>query len=321
LLPRFARVLRRLGRLAIASLLASLCIAGAAVAVGAHQFSSEAYDDVYDWATSTSKCSGLSRNELIVMALVITYPETGAGSTHTPSPMTLSRYDLDSDLYAGHNPSTAYKRAFWHPGIGMWQLDDAGFASSSATWKRVYAYTAAQRVVATLASRYCGASGTDAQRRTAAWGPWLGCSNSGCESLYATHLSGDTIVGISKDTTVSRYGGMYSHTCRYAGETATFQCWLINPSSAEGYTVSWRLTPYDGGTSISPLTFIFYNNGFDTGNYEYRYWQKHDTGYANSVEARRASGANSRSSSGLLWTIGNTRLCDVTLNLGPCSGF
>lgn len=186
--------------------------------------------------------------------------------------------------------------------------------------RRRHTYTAAQRVVATLASRYCSASGTDAQRRAVAWAPWYGCNSNACETLYTAHLSGDTITGITKDTTVSRYGGMYSHTCRYAGEVATFQCWIINPSAAEGYTASWRFTPYDGSTSVSPLTYIFYNNGFDTGNYEYRYWQKSSTGYTNSVEARRSSNANSRSSSGLLWTIGNTRLCDVTLNLGPCSG-
>ena len=40
--------------------------------------------------------------------------------------MTLSRWDTQSSLWAFGNKSTPYQRAFWHPGVGMWQFDSAG---------------------------------------------------------------------------------------------------------------------------------------------------------------------------------------------------
>jgi len=45
--------------------------------------------------------------------------ETGAGASNTPSPMTLSRGDIDADLYSFANPNGGSRRAFWQPGVGM----------------------------------------------------------------------------------------------------------------------------------------------------------------------------------------------------------
>ena len=56
--------------------------------------------------------------------------------------MTLSRYDewsgtfgennnqnANYGLYAFRNPSTPYQRAYWHPGVGIWQYDSAGLGA------------------------------------------------------------------------------------------------------------------------------------------------------------------------------------------------
>ena len=60
--------------------------------------------------------------------------------------MTLSRYDewtgtfgtratpdANYGLYAFRNPNTAYQRAYWHPGIGIWQYDSAGLGAPLTT--------------------------------------------------------------------------------------------------------------------------------------------------------------------------------------------
>ena len=56
-----------------------------------------------------------------------------------PSPMTLSRWDewsgrwsgsnnlnANYGLYAFRDPNTPYKRAYWTPGVGIFQYDVAG---------------------------------------------------------------------------------------------------------------------------------------------------------------------------------------------------
>src|SRR5215469_11428871 len=78
--------------------------------------------DVMAAAGAQASC-GLTTNQLATMVLAPTFPETGATGSLAPSPMTLSRYDTASGLYAFGNPSTAYKNAFWNPGVGAWQFD------------------------------------------------------------------------------------------------------------------------------------------------------------------------------------------------------
>ena len=62
--------------------------------------------DVLYWADQ-KKCKDLTRDELAAMIIVPTYTETGASGTVAPSPMTLSRYDTQSRLYAFSSPGSA----------------------------------------------------------------------------------------------------------------------------------------------------------------------------------------------------------------------
>ena len=69
------------------------------------------------------------------MAMVPTFPESGAPANASPAPMSLSRYDKSSSLYAFGSPGLADK-AFFHPGIGMWQFDSAGLWPLTAATAR-----------------------------------------------------------------------------------------------------------------------------------------------------------------------------------------
>jgi hypothetical protein len=114
---------RLLTALAAASLLVALQPADAR----AYRFGTTPLNDVLYWSGQTTKRSGRTTNELAAMVLAPTWPKTGAGSSYTPSPMTLSRWDYASDrLWEGGDHRTAYPRSFFHPGVGMWQLDSAG---------------------------------------------------------------------------------------------------------------------------------------------------------------------------------------------------
>lgn len=291
----------------------------------AHKFGTTPLADVKSKASAATRCSGLTGNELAAMMLAPTWPETGAGSNNTPSPMTLSRGDIDADLYSFANPNGDSRRAFWHPGVGVWQIDDAGLALDSmrSANARINTFTAAGYVAAEMASRYCGASGSDAQRRATAFQPWFGCGAGGstCESLYSQHYCAgtDTVCNITQDSGVGRAGGMSTRTCRYNFDpNTTFLCYYINPSLAQGYTASWVGPPTAGNwpNPPSPLAHPFYAYYRQLTNKEYRHWIYADTGYYyGELYARRPDNQNSRN--GLEW-VDSDVLCDVSYNRGSC---
>lgn len=90
---------------------------------------------------ATTRCAGLSAPGLTALVVSPIFKESSAATlpTSAPSPMTLSRYDewngvmatttnvsANYGLYAFRDPYTAYTRAYWHPGIGIFQYDSAG---------------------------------------------------------------------------------------------------------------------------------------------------------------------------------------------------
>jgi hypothetical protein len=164
------------------------------------------------------------------MVLAPTWPETGAGSSYTPSPMTLSRWDYASDrLWEGGDHRTAYPRSFFHPGVGMWQLDSAGLGSALPTWRAISSYYAAKLVAQRMASAYCSSSGSESQRRAAAWRPWRACADGACESIYQAIDEPDRVVVTGTD--------------RLGAKAA----WLPGPADTRGI-----LRPSLAGSSIRP---------------------------------------------------------------------
>ncbi|OWY59389.1 hypothetical protein B7486_74830, partial [cyanobacterium TDX16] len=189
-------------------------------------------------------------------------------------------------LYAFSNPSTSYRRAFWHPGVGMWQFDSAGGGSSwGLATAAQHISTAAQSgsgfAAGEMARRYCAASGTGVQRRAAAWSPWNACRSGGCETVFAEIYNGQTgqLRNLVGEPSVTRYGGMETRLCS-RGTGPTFTCYRVDPARAQGAS-GWASPTW----GRSPVTAPFYV--YRDGSYEVRVWLKEDTGYSIDIAATR----------------------------------
>lgn len=258
--------------------------------------------------------SGLSQAQLAAAMLAPSWPETGAPDNLAPSPMTMSRWDDSPRLWAFGDPGTAFRRAFWHPGVGLWQFDSAGLGAPYSASQRIDTRVIATPMAQEISARYCRATGTGAERLAYAWTPWHGCNGGRCFTIYAAIYSNGALRNLVRDPGVLSTGGMQARTCRGPGTSGTFSCWRVDPSLAQGYGaggVGWAAP--DFGTAPVPITAPFFV--YVAGGYEYRHWLKVDTGYNTGVWARRPLGQNARSS--VEWH-GGESLCDVTTGDGAC---
>ncbi len=276
--------------------------------VATYTFGQQPLADVQAAANTQTKCGGLSNNMLATMMLAPTFPETGASGSLAPSPMTLSRYDTASGLYAFGNPSTTYPKAFWNPGVGAWQFDSAGgWALSTA--QEISTNSAAAKVADVIAGRWCADTADAANpvaRRANAWNPWHGCGTNGvtCEAIYQTIYSATTL-HVSTDSSVTRLGGAVVRSCQLNGGAPT-SCTRVDPSLAQGDDAF--ATP---GFGPSPISAPFYD--LVSGSTEYRVWLSNDTGYQVTVWASLPLGSNARTS--LTWGTGPV-LCDLVSQNG-----
>ena len=269
------------------------------------------------------------------------FKESSAATTAAtaPSPMTLSRYDewngvfstasnqsANYGLYAFRDPSTPYKRAFWHPGIGIWQYDSAGVGAPFTAIETMDVRIMAGEIADEMQSRWCAASGTAAARRQQAWRPWWYDTNGNgtsdscplCEGFYQDLVATD---GPSLVPGIGPLGGAEARVCEVPVGTE-IPCWYVDPARSQGAT-AWKLSPVDGGSNTvapTPLSAPFYV--VKRGATEERYWLRDDTGYAIDIRGVRQLGGNARpctgqSLSGVDWTSG-AGLCDVTTLRGRC---
>jgi hypothetical protein len=287
---------------------------------------------------------------LIAMVLAPVFKESSAATTPStaPSPMTLSRYDewngvmSDSSgtpennygLYAFRNPNTAYKRAFWHPGLGIWQYDTAGLGAPLTTIEAMDVRIVAGKVAALMANKYCNPSAaqvghaapyTSQERRYSAWGDW-GYPCTLCEQFYVEMVGGEpNFANLHTVAGIGPLGGVSARTCMLNGVPGTMPCWYVKPEvgTIQGATAWATLPPLDGGSPTStptPLALPFYV--LDRGATEERHWMKQDTGYSIDIRASRNIGKDARprstqSGSGLTWT-SSSQLCDITTGRGNC---
>jgi hypothetical protein len=257
-------------------------------------------DDILFWADQKKAC-GLSRDRLAAMMLAPTYPETGASGTAAPSPMTLSRWDTQSRLYAFDNRTTPWQKAFWHPGVGMWQFDSAGFWDLTGAGA-ISTFSSAQQAATTMTQRWC-ANPT----RRHVWAPWFGCASSNiCEDIFNVIFDGARLRNLTTHLGVTRDGGMEHRTCRFRGTVTT--CAYVDPNRAQGHR-AWA----SPGAGPSPITAPFYVVSW--AGREHRFWLKDDTGYLLTIKADKPITANARTS--LIWST-STELCDLTAARGDC---
>jgi hypothetical protein len=295
-------------------------------------FGRGAYDGIRAAVAATPRTCELSDDALTALVMAPIFKEVSMAETPeaVPSPMTLSRWDewsgtasgsdnLDANygLYAFRDPGTPYKRAYWTPGIGIFQYDEAGVGAGFTAADRMNVQHIAADVAAGMANRYCAAGGSAFNRRSAAWEPWSGLNGVAKSEALFLEMVGPghppfSTIGLVDG--VDNMGGMRPRMCNVGG--AALGCYFVDPAAAQGANW-WATTNIDGGAAASgeaPLTAPFYvivRNG-----YEERHWMAQDTGYSVNISARRVIGQNSRPrdgepQSGLEWWK-SSDLCDTS---------
>jgi hypothetical protein len=323
--------------------------AGTAAATERH-FGQGAYAAVRAAVAATSRSCAISDDGLTALVLAPVFKESSAATTPdtAPAPMTLSRYDewtgtfgttnnqdANYGLYAFRNPSTAYSRAFWHPGIGIWQYDSAGLGAPLTTIEAMDAGTVAGDVARIMAGNYCNPSSvlighgppfSDQERRYSAWRDW-GYPCTLCQGFFEEMMgTSPKFANLNLVPGISPLGGTVQHTCVLAGASSTSPCWYVEPRVGviQGAT-SWATLSPTGGSgptvAPTPLSHPFYV--VDRGTTEERHWLREDTGYSIDIRAVRTIGKNARprsnqSGSGLTWS-SSSGLCDVTAVRGMCT--
>lgn len=303
-------------------------------------FGRGAFQGIRKAVAATPRGCKLTDRHLTALVMAPIFKEVSMAETpdEVPSPMTLSRWDewtgirsgstnlnANYGLYAFRDPQgTPYRRAYWHPGVGIFQYDPAGVGAPYTAAEMMNVEYITRDVAAGMAQRYCASGGDRAQRRAAAWQPWAvlgGIAKS--EALFQEMVGGKVApfsrIGLIDG--VENTGGMIKRKCLSRGKPVT--CWYIDPRRAQGSR--WWATEDPGGgavgTDMAPLTTPFYvveRNGF-----EERHWLSEDTGYRIDIRARRRLGQNARPvdgepGSGLKW-VDSSSLCDPTRPKMGCS--
>jgi hypothetical protein len=294
-------------------------------------FGRGAYEGVRAAVHATPRSCALSDDGLTALVMAPIFKEVSMAETPdaAPSPMTLSRYDewsgrwsgsnnlnANFGLYAFRDPNTPFRRAYWTPGIGIFQYDVAGVGAPYTAAEMVKVDYIVRDVAGGMASRYCAAGGSDFNRRTAAWEPWSGLGGIRKSEALFQEMRGPGRVpfaNIGLVDGIENTGGMQKHRCVSGGRQ--IDCWYINPGAAQGANWWAKVDPNGGPTASgeAPLTAPFYV--VERGGYEERHWMAQDTGYRSHISARRLLGQNARPrdgqpQSGLAW-YGGSNICDL----------
>ena len=264
-------------------------------------------------------CS-LSDARLAGMMLAVTFTEAGplASSTIAPSPMTLSRWDGSAQLYSFASTATAYRTAFWHPGVGLWQFDHP-WQNTAA--ERIDTAASAQLAAQVMAGRFCGwTSSTGLTQFAYTVRPWHGCDaetgpGEACRTIFLNHFSGngagledDSLVGFTLQDGVTRLGGAQWRACQIVGQATTVFCLYVDPDLAQG-SRAWTTADFSPNPISSPFYVV------RDGTAERRYWLGDDSGYAIDITASTTIGSDPRST--IAWASGD-RLCDLSTLRGAC---
>ena len=314
---------------------------------GNRYFGAGAWQAIEEAAAAAPRTCGLSDAGLTALIAAPVFKESSAATTPSsaPSPMTLSRYDewngvlntntnqnANHTLYEGRDPYTTYFRAYWHPGVGIWQYDSAGVGAPYTAAERMNVRIIAGDIAVEMAQRYCSPPRsimgpgpyTDAQRRQAAWWPWwTGQPNCPlCQVEFDNMMTtSPRFARIQKVPGISATGGAQRRTCNLDGSAV--ECWYIDPSVGVIEGATWWATHAPHGNHSptvqpAPLSHPFYV--VKRGGYEESHWLRADTGYPVDISARRQLGRNARvrsnqAGSGLAWSR-TSSLCDPSRGSG-----
>lgn len=287
-------------------------------------FGSDPLQDVKDAAASVLALNAgnancpqpPTKNQLAALTLSVTWHES-TGEGHTPSPMTLGRHDNDADFYYNRSKTGPYRRAFWHPGVGAWQLDDGGLGKSTG-YGRFGTKESSLVAAAQIYRLFCANPGDENDQWQMVLGDWIAScpkNNFQCARIYSKIYQGDQIVNVEPDVTTHSWGGTIPGTCKLQGKTGKFPCYFVDPANAEPIgDVRWTTSPSPAADPPLALPFYVYTQVKNKVTYEVRHWMSLDTGYGFDISAWRVlsdeDGKGQNSRGGLKWL--NTQLCDVT---------
>ncbi|WP_419839544.1 hypothetical protein [Candidatus Poriferisodalis sp.] len=195
------------------------------------------------------------------------------------SPMALSRWDRSSVLYSNNNARPP-ARAFWNPGVGLWQLDDTWTAAVLALShaERAEIHIGGRHVADYLASLLCKRPEGDIEEELKKFldPPWLACVDKdkvprehrcyewsylklwvkATDDLHVTSYSTKYPGGtLDYRSDFSTSGGLSKLKCRWGTSSRSFPCWFYDTENEEG----WMLDedPAAATTDQSPLAAPF----------------------------------------------------------------
>ena len=257
-----------------------------------------------------AKCStcGITANQLAAFMLSIGYHELRSGAA-APAPMFPGRSDIyvptakvrKKNLYNYVNDGANYietkksgtgvwdepRRAFFHPGVGWWQIDDRGYWPRLNHGQRVDSglglngtydseisdHDSGGEAVATgLARKYCKDGLTSLKSYLD--NTWFACQRDNTpdrcyktyQAIYVVHGSdsNDLRVTIAENTgEYSTDGGVSAHECRWHGAAEDrFGCFLFDTEHPEGRIDLLDKWGYD--TRRSPLAAPFMAFTYDS---------------------------------------------------------
>jgi len=273
-------------------------------------FGDDPLDTIKAVAAATAAGAGapcvIPGQQLAALMLAPVWAETTGRVSSGPSPMTLSRYDTQARLYPFSNPADG-SGAFWHPGVGLWQMDSAGLGANYTAAQRIDVAQAAPPVAVAVLNGFC-AGGLEV-----AWADWAACSSGDgqkCHDAYNEIYDpvAQTLVPF-REFVIPNTGGMEWRTCTITG-SVTLVCGWVNPAPNIVRGNEAFIAPEFGESPITRPFYVFALNGF-----EVRHWLADDLAGSASVSAWRPLGSNARAT--LDWRTGE-RLCDLTLSRGGC---
>ena len=235
----------------------------------------------------------LTRNTLIATLVAIQIYEPGPSSLAPHSLMVLGRSDryfLDENnqtpgsgnrevnkiLYSLNDPDDDYGRAFWHPGVGLYQLDDSNeFGSKMSHAERAHARTSASTALEILHKNYCQASSNvsteqqaDRHLNGSLYPTWFGCERSQCFDVVDGVIEGGLFsssddsrnrlyLNVSRHITHEHGGGVHPRWCRWSTSDPLdrFRCFMYDITQAEGSV--WLSGSPSGTSGRSPLAYPF----------------------------------------------------------------
>ena len=258
---------------------------------------------------ATRDVNPVTVNQLAALMLAIPIREVG----DDPSPMTLSRADVlgvrgGNDKLHSLGTVEDEKRAYWHPGVGVWQIDIWTDAQNFNHAERANIDLIAPSVAEHLVSGLCHST----TARNVALGSWGGCTpknrtevGSLCVPVYETIYDAATdglIVEVTGGPDPD--GGVEDRRCRWGTDGQIMPCYSYNMRRAEG-TAHTHNTNGSGGTSPLAAPFISFTDP-DDGT-KYAVFPTEDSGYDSTLIRAVPKGTFARESTlgdGNGWFVG-----------------